>query len=88
MAICLQVDLQNLASLRVKLQPSEFLSLGEREKDQPHQTEFLWIPEVCQACRHVVMSALRLVLVCMEQAIPPGDVEAEIAVVFADVMEI
>ena len=56
----------------------------ERKDQEARQGKPLWIAELGQPDRHIRVPFFGLVFVGSEQPVPPGQVEAEIAVGLAD----
>ena len=58
--------------------------IGKRHEQHMEQVVLSWFTKLCEPYRHFFMPHNRLCPVCAEDAVPPGEVESEIAVCFAD----
>ena len=62
-----------------------FTGLAEKRKDEePRQSQMFLISELAEADGHGFMAPRRLVPICAQKAIPPGEIKTKIAVMFLD----
>ena len=71
-------------SLPHRVDEISYLLSCERQDEEPQKRELLFVPEITETDRHPFMPCRWLVLIGAHDAVPPGQVEAEVGVCLTD----